>query len=126
MSACLKSRTLEGDPSKYTVGIAQLVRAPVCGTGGWGFKSPYSPFFLLRALRYSASRCGLAIRRLGISAIGHFGDWAFRRLGISAIGHFGDWAIRRLGNSAIGQFRDTIAIVYPASTSPYIPGAEGR
>ena len=27
-------------------GVAQLVRAPVCGTGGRGFKSPYSPQFV--------------------------------------------------------------------------------
>ncbi len=25
------------------VGVAQLVRAPGCGPGGWGFKSPRSP-----------------------------------------------------------------------------------
>ena len=26
------------------VAVAQLVRAPDCGSGGWGFKSPQSPF----------------------------------------------------------------------------------
>ena len=25
--------------------VAQLVRAPACGAGGWGFKSPHSPHF---------------------------------------------------------------------------------
>ena len=25
------------------VSVAQLVRAPDCGSGGWGFKSPHSP-----------------------------------------------------------------------------------
>ncbi len=29
------------------VGVAQLVRAPVCGTGGRGFESPYPPHPLL-------------------------------------------------------------------------------
>ena len=32
------------------VGIAQLVRAPVCGTGGRGFESLYSPHISLFVL----------------------------------------------------------------------------
>jgi hypothetical protein len=32
------------------VSVAQLVRAPDCGSGGWGFKSPHSPFGEFRAL----------------------------------------------------------------------------
>ncbi len=28
------------------VAVAQLVRAPDCGSGGWGFKSPQSPLGL--------------------------------------------------------------------------------
>jgi hypothetical protein len=29
------------------VGIAQLVRAPDCGSGGRGFETPYPPHFLI-------------------------------------------------------------------------------
>ncbi len=31
---------------RFVVGIAQLVRAPDCGSGGRGFKSRYSPHML--------------------------------------------------------------------------------
>ncbi len=33
--------------SNYVVGVAQLVRAPDCGSGGRGFKSPHSPHIIL-------------------------------------------------------------------------------
>lgn len=29
------------------VSVAQLVRAPDCGSGGWGFEAPRSPHLLL-------------------------------------------------------------------------------
>ena len=30
-------------PTNSMADVAQLVRAPACDAGGWGFKSPHSP-----------------------------------------------------------------------------------
>ncbi len=34
---------MRADPIEAVVVVAQLVRAPDCGSGGWGFKSPQPP-----------------------------------------------------------------------------------
>jgi hypothetical protein len=47
-------------------GVAQLVRAPVCGTGGRGFKSPYSPQFIMRQWR-NGRRTGFRLYNVGVA-----------------------------------------------------------
>ena len=41
-------------------GIAQLVRAPDCGSGGRGFETHYPPFLIFRT-KFPARKTGLAV-----------------------------------------------------------------
>ena len=43
----MKTRDWQGLANCPVVGIAQLVRAPDCGSGGRGFETPYPPHFLI-------------------------------------------------------------------------------
>ena len=48
------------DITIYTVGIAQLVSAPDCGSGGPGFESQYPPLGLYRIKMQAVSNIGLS------------------------------------------------------------------
>ena len=60
------------------VGVAQLVRAPVCGTGGCGFKSHHSPknFGVWRS-PVSAPALGAGGRRFESSRSDHVAEVTF-------------------------------------------------
>lgn len=47
---------------EFKVGLAQLVRAPHCDCGGWGFKSPISPWVTVALLDITV------VDNVGISA----------------------------------------------------------
>lgn len=46
------------DDLSYVAGIAQLVRAPDCGSGGRRFETDYSPQFLFLNLAFPISHLG--------------------------------------------------------------------
>lgn len=46
-----------GTDCGFMVDVAQLVRAPVCGTGGRGFETLHPPFEVLSALVLNADFC---------------------------------------------------------------------
>ena len=48
----LQARLHESAQKFYMVGIAQLVSAPDCGSGGQGFESLYPPFGLIVTMGY--------------------------------------------------------------------------
>jgi hypothetical protein len=43
---CLTKAAIRAYRARFVATIAQLVRAPVCGTGGRGFEPRWSPHFL--------------------------------------------------------------------------------
>ena len=73
---CLQEADTSGMVARVTVGIAQLVRAPDCGSGGRGFESPYPPLFLLTSRcphgRSSCARFASFSRRPCVLCFGRF------------------------------------------------------
>ena len=104
--------------------VAQLVRAPACDAGGWGFKSPHSPhssrfshFLRTFDFRSDLKFYGeLSLLRMFFRLTNVRADQQLRRNRATQYFSYPDWKFDRLRNKVTGHYETYVDLVTGAWT----------